>query len=515
MRWTISVLLALLFGTSVGVFAYRTYSPVLSSEYSVGGEVSPYELPQDLPESGKSLYLRREVLLPRLARHAWLEVLVQDISSVYVNGQLVGMYREAHPYNAGAILLDITPALRPGKNVIGIATAQRSYLPPAVHIDGEVRVSDEHPISLKDDWVCSGHFQRGASAYWFEQEFDDSKWPKPAIGEPRTMRGQVMAPPGSIRRPLTVQWISPPGSKNGQGAVRRDFQLPNAPESGWVRVQTTAPFRLAVNGSVVFDDRQQLAAELPYRPRFYIFDISPRLQRGDNHIAMTLQSSSETPHLAADFEVTDKSGETLYFETDASWLGVAGAPTDWLAEDIGSSWQPCRSEVGTIDSREMRARRYFAPAEYRTGWFNKHRINMAIWSLCAAVIAGLAALGLALVLRMFAPETPPSAPLAALAVPAAGCLAGMLLTYDSTITQRDVFQTRWLAYALGVLAAQWAVMLTAAMVLGNRRLRREIPLRSPHRFATISILMVLVSVGVFLRTRHLLVEPLHHDEVGA
>ena len=91
---------------------------------------------------------------------------------------------------------------------------------------------------------------------------------------------------------------------------------------------------------------------------------------------------------------------------------------DWMDSEVGSEWQPCRDEVGNVDTREMRTRRYFANANYRAGWISPLTQHLAVWSVAAGLIAGIGCVSVGWLRRQFAPHFPPHAAFAALAAPA-------------------------------------------------------------------------------------------------
>lgn len=86
-------------------------------------------------EAGEDLYLRRRVDLPA-ARKAWLEIEALDPSGeVYVNGKRAGVVENRRP-----VLLDVTPFVCPGANVLAIKVNPFTLKNPMGHMP------DDHAV---------------------------------------------------------------------------------------------------------------------------------------------------------------------------------------------------------------------------------------------------------------------------------------------------------------------------------------------------------------------------------
>src|SRR4051812_44646404 len=120
------------FSLAVGHLAWRALGPPRIPDYLVGGDVLALTAPD---HAGKHLYLRRKLFLSMRPRHAWLQVLGYDGLQVRINGQLLAS--RSMPGFPVAIVVDATPSLRTGPNVIAIVAEQASVgQPPVVAVEG-------------------------------------------------------------------------------------------------------------------------------------------------------------------------------------------------------------------------------------------------------------------------------------------------------------------------------------------------------------------------------------------
>jgi hypothetical protein len=292
------LILLIAFAVAVGDFAFRTWNPELAPKYMVEAEAQPLGLSSD-GTAGKHLYLRRSWHFTRPPEQAWIQLLGHDVMELYVNGRMAGRTDRKAQGEIAALATDITPFLHVGKNSIAIHVAQTTLnRPPAVAIHGECEFADgsQHPIDGASDWRATDVYDR-RGAFWFETEFEDEHWRAASVGEPVAWRGKVDLPPRAVTVPRQSYWILPAESRDGAAAFARNFELPGMPREGWLRVLATGPYRLAVNGWIVADDRFELAHEEQPDAIERTFDISALLKRGTNTISLAVTTAGEAPRL--------------------------------------------------------------------------------------------------------------------------------------------------------------------------------------------------------------------------
>jgi hypothetical protein len=554
------------FAVAVGHLAWHTFvGPSVTPKYFVGGAM-PALAGRD-PDA-KHLYLRRELYLSRPPQHAWLQVIGQDRLNVYANGELVA--EKALDGFPVAVLADITAYLRPGVNVIAIAAAQATVgRPPVVAVDGAYLLDDgEHRITPDECWRCRTVFERGA-AWWFSPDFKDRHWD---IAQQTTanLRAAITVPPGAITTPSKARWITPGSWADGSAGVRRAFDIPRRPCQAWLRVTASSSYRLAVNGILLDEQEEQLGTTTPVPPVRRTYDITSVVQRGRNCLAFVLTSAAGPPHLQADLEVEDQSGQLTSVKTDEGWLSRPGLPADWLdaePEDV-TAWQPCAVEAGELGMLPWQVRSKVMEISlpfFVLLWRGLGQVGLMVfiglltWRLSpgGATVgsqgrepleeaetsaaqprrgdsnptgAGTSAAPpglnrdmtpLSRGSRPWLPTAAPpglswqtAAPLV-LVPPTVLIATGLLATYDPRFGAQDVYCGLWLFLAIALVPLQWLILRRFskkgdAALFHEKELR---PLFWNGRRAELVLLSLLLLAGFWLRYRHLETEPMHWDEV--
>src|SRR5437870_1396949 len=169
---TIQAVILLAFSVVMGQFVWHSVGPPNSPDYFLGGTAAALTGPD--PEM-RHLYLRHKFYLSERPRHAWLQALTRGHVRIYVNGKTLA---DRSPDGfMGAILVDPTPLLEVGPNVIAIAAEQYSPRRPAmVTFDAGYTLTDgEHRLTTNESWRCSDKFERGMD-WWFMPAFDVRSW---------------------------------------------------------------------------------------------------------------------------------------------------------------------------------------------------------------------------------------------------------------------------------------------------------------------------------------------------
>ncbi|MFH0983216.1 MAG: glycosyltransferase family 39 protein [Planctomycetota bacterium] len=544
----------LTFGAAVGRFTFFTYGPAALINHLVGGNL---EVLRGAAPQGRDPYVRRTLYLPQRPRTAWAQLVGTDQVELYVNGAL--LLRRKSPLGPAAIVADLTPHLREGKNVLGVVARQGTLdRPPVVSVTGAYTLDDgEHSFGTDGPWRYAEHVDCGAD-YWFTPEFDDSHWPM-AQRERRTLRSIVPLPQGALTGPNIEKWIGPDVATAMRLNVRRGFDVPERLEYAWLRLQCTAPFRLAVNGNVLNSQENRLGTTMPVPATQWLYDLSAFVRHGANVVSLAVTTEQPPAHLRADIEVKGRSGTFYRVTSDAQWqwqsdAQVSTAPAEGGGSGVGESsrrqtgwkagptrgWQPCAEESGDLGILPWHSVRQQAPILLPFA-LALRRMAQEAGAMLLAMLLGWAA---AWAVTRWPPRrvrpgrtavgrrrlvTPSDArredisPALLALIPATIFLtAAMVAADDPRIAAQRVYRPLWLAMALGLVVVQWIVLRRRIRSAPTRNAeapghhdRPSVPKPWTTRPSIVWSLFVLVFVaGAYLRVRDIAARPLSPDEVS-
>jgi 4-amino-4-deoxy-L-arabinose transferase-like glycosyltransferase len=513
-RLTHFLILAAL-GAGLGHWLWRLLGPTPTpSDYVVGGNVTTLRAPES---HAKVLYLRRPLYLPQRPLSAWIEVVARDRLEVFVNGKSVGL-RENAGY-AVAVIADLAPHLETGDNVLAISAQQyTSEYPPEVAVRGACHFEEEDPeLTFGTDgrWRCQTVYERRGD-YWFTRNFDDARWPLAERGQ-ATLRAIVNSPPRAVTTPQRSRWIAPDAPTVAEVDMRGQIEVPESPRYAWLRLWSTTPYRLAVNGVVIDAKEEQLALTQPPPTIQWIYDVSALVRAGTNRVAAALSTEYPPPHLLLEMEVEGRSGRTYALATDESWQWRALPADDWLQPTPGAgAWRSCHVEQADVSRAPWHAPRrdveFVYPWTLRARWLVNEVLLMVVAALAVWQVT-------ALVTRRFLAADPTrpqrEISLATLAlVPTAVLLLGAIVaTYDPRVPDESVYRPLWLVLALLLIAAQWYFLRAS-----SRRPAGWTPLRNLHwRWGqrpdlVTSLVVAVVLCGAGLRLWGLTAQPVTPDE---
>lgn len=506
------------FAIVLGHFTWETWlSPVAPADYTVGGRVAVLESPE--PDT-RHLYLRRTIYLPQRPRAAWMRILSKDRVKLYVNGRLVeGQTLDGY---AVAVVVDIAPFLAIGPNVVAIHARQTSLRrAPAVSIDGAYTLSDgAHPLETDGKWYCGTAFERKAD-WWFGKDFDERHWPFARVST-QLLRAHAIMPPEMVTTPDRGYWITPPSVARDRAAVRKEFTVAGRPRQAWLRLTSTASYRLALNGTIIDQQESDLAVQVPWAPVRRLYDISPLIRSGSNVISIMLNSPRNLPRVLVDAEVTSEDGATCPITGDGTWLSQPGFPADWLALGPTSEngWEPCRVESGDLEVPPWGPRRQVMTVA--RPW--SMTLSLAAReALVMLFIATLAVFGCHWVERFLSNLLPrplrwSHAGVLALALPTLAGATAILATFDPRVPRQDVYRSVWLLLALASVPLQWTwLALTARGPCKTLASSKPTPGGAWGLDVGLairwSILILFACIGFWFRYRELASEPLQWDEV--
>ncbi len=507
-------LLLIAFSAALGHLAWHALvGPPPSTEYLVSGNGQALA---GADEHDRQLYVRRSLYLPRPPRHAWLQVVGRDRFRLYVNSRFLSeQILDGFPV---ATVVDLTPYLQAGHNVIAIAAHQSSIgRPPALAVDGAYFLDDgEHRLGSDAEWRCCNVFDRG-DRWWFETDFKDGHW-VPARIVSRSLCGKVSRPPRSVITAGMGKWLTPPRLERGVATVRRDFEVDGRPAQAWLRVTATCAYRLAVNGLLLDEQEEQLATTLPVPPVRRVYDLTGLVQRGANSVALALTSTSGLPHVLTDLEVENQAGVCQDWGSDGDWRSCPGLPPDWLdpASDHSADWQAGEVEPGDLGILPGQPQRQDVAIALPLALVLRRGFEQAVLMVLIGLATLLAGRLLARRLGAVWPEGVPKVEglvfLSLLPVTAA-IAAALLATYDPRVARQDVYQPKWVALAVAAVLIQWLALAAFACWRRLRSGERADGPAAPWVVRPTLVLAVLLGVGFWLRFQGIEGEPRQWDEV--
>lgn len=515
--------LLIAFSLLMGDFAYRTWTAPAVPEYQVSSTEAPLRVPAELA-ANKHLYLRRTVTLAESADYAWLQVIGHDAVQVFVNGQQVGQTARVGSGRVGATLLDITSNLRQGKNTVAIHARQliRDRL-PQVSIEGQCLFAHAEPISFDggEGWLASNLYDR-RGMFWYEVDYPDEHWAAADAGDPVDWTAQVDVPPGAIKTPRTATWIAPAAASSTSATFATTFELPQSPSASWLRVASTGPYRLAVNGWMVVDDRLQLSTTPENQVVEQTLDLTALLRPGTNTISLAVSEAGVVPRIEGELVATC-GDEEIHLATDKSWKSSADIAPTWMQPDLNSNqWQSCREEVGNGGVVPRSIQRQFNAYQRPTllSLLASAKWLAIVLGMAVVAVVGCTAVQQAIHAIRSESERPLPGSLSywALLPSTALAAAAGLMTWDLAWTSHDVYQPIYLWGLLTLVLVLWLglYVLAAWRPTSQTTTSAEgLPANSSGRIAFITCWVLLIALAGWLRTAWILAEPMHHDEVSA
>ncbi len=502
------------FSAGVGHLAWSTFGVPRAPDYVVGGEVTTLRAPEP---RGKRLYLRRCFHLPRRPKHAWVQVLARDRLELFLNGKRLDQ-RTADGYPV-ALVVDLTPHLHAGKNVLAVAAGQAitNHL-PEVAVTGAYWLEDvEHRFGTEGPWRCRAFYERRGD-YWFTTDFDDGHWPPAETGR-AALTVPISMPPRAVTTFPHGQCISPDIPSVGDVVLRRELTLPERARHAWLRVWSTAPYRLAVNGTIIDAKEEQLGTTQAPPATQWTYDVSPLVHSGTNVVSLALSTRCPPPHLLLDMEVEGRSGKVYPLGTDETWQWRAAPGHDWLASTIDSTkWRACQVEHGDVGRLRWKGARRLAefvlPWEFRASSVGAELGLVLLIALTTWVLTRIAT-RLLLVGDAERQRRGVSPAVLALVPSAALAIAGIMAVYDPRVPQDWVYRPGWLILVIGLVLVQW-VVLRVLLRRQTAALRSSAAPRPWTRRPGIAwcIVAILLVCGAVLRIRGMADQPLTPDESG-
>ncbi len=515
----LTILLA--FGLATGYYAYRVTRVGAPQDYPIGGRLSMLSYPTD-GEPAPHLYMRTTWSLTQRPVTAWIQAIGYDDIAVFVNGHRAGREPNEGTHRTAAVLLDIAPLLQVGQNCIAIAIRQMTQeRPPSVAVEGEYVYADgqRFPLGEPQSWLVSEIYDR-QGVYWYQNDFPDEQWVHPRVAENQLVYGTVDLPPASIRSHFDAPWIRSDFTAGATTRIAGTFEVADRPRGGWLRVVSTAPYRLAVNGHMIDDDLNQIGAMPPFRPSLVLYELDELLRAGTNTVAVSMVDPDDGVRIRADMQVTTAEGEVLTVRADENWYATSDLDADWVSPTLSAAdgWQKCTADQGFASMPPWSTKREFRDVEL-TGIPSIQRYLIAAWYVIMATLIGWTGSVLTGKLASWfasqhGAEVSPHLASLALIPGALIATAAMLVDFDPDYSRWDLYQPETLLLIGFVVLAQWALVLFLALTWTKLSARSS--LSAGLRWtATSSVMLVIGLVALWLRMDTITTEPIHHDEVGS
>lgn len=249
----------------------------------------------DSPSPSAFFRFEFEVVAP--AQRAWVKITAHESFNLYVNGDSLArqhLWRPSRPFQNGlsergqklypaepaialnyprayqwdghdnasfATLVDITPALRVGKNVLAVQAETRGTT-AAVRLDGEVWLSSGEQLVLdtSTSWRAATVPPGVSQPSWTRHEYDASDWSpaRETAGFPD--RAWRLAAPSAFALPFATPWMELGGQLEVPVWMETEWDLPGVPEEAWLRLLVGSNYDLFVNGRRVQQSRDWLPA---------------------------------------------------------------------------------------------------------------------------------------------------------------------------------------------------------------------------------------------------------------
>ena len=466
----------------------------------------------------RNLYLRHSFYLSDLPDSAWVKLMTHDLIEVYVNGTL--LETDQTETVSTTLVCDLKPFLHPGKNVLAIVV--RKYM---LQNEAELAVAGQYSIGksietigVNSGWKCSTRMDR-LGDYWNSVDFDDTQWLEPRRAQAR-FKAKLDIPPEVIVSAFDGQWISTRGADEHAVVLDREFAPPEPVIKGWLRVQSNANWRFALNGRVVTSEEKTLGAGIAASENAArIYEITPWVRGQNRSIRFLLRAEQSQPKMRADVVVVGLSGKTYTISTDSSWRYQPHGSESWtqLAGD-SDDWKS--SNVLTIDDRSISGKSYTtllpleAPPEMEWAKLGKKvgvMLLVALALLLTMEVLGLCCGGI----WSRAEDRNVRPAILAFILPTIMLALAILVTHDHRIPDSWLYRPGTLLVTLGLVVSQWLALLWLRYPLRDSfRSKQNLASLKWDSYVLIPVtLIAIVGFGAYLRFEQITARPLSPDEV--
>ncbi|NES85111.1 MAG: glycosyl transferase, partial [Moorea sp. SIO2B7] len=188
--------------------------------------------------------------------------------------------------------VDLTPYLRPGKNVIALEV-QKSKPNPRTIVEGAIYTPGSKSSLIKlttgaTPWGISTLAENQDQLRWFDGEFNDLNWQKALAISPSTEATYSKLSKSLFEQPLLGNWITGTQSDRGEVWLRSTWKVPKRHQRGFIRFAGEGDYSLLLNGSLVNRYHREDAQLL------HLYEVSNLLRSGTNTLSVRLSQPLET-----------------------------------------------------------------------------------------------------------------------------------------------------------------------------------------------------------------------------
>jgi hypothetical protein len=468
-------------------------------------------------DAGADACFRKEIYISQEVKRAWVKVAAPDDYVLYANGSRVDGRDRISTCVSG--VHDLTGRLEKGVNVIAVQVQRKTRPGPALAVvEGAVESTGGRTTPFASDatWKASSveERQKKGAVRWYARNFDDSRWKPARTGwarppgpvEPETVNPRI------VTCPFNARWIWHPSHNATTAYFTRDFVLPSGCEDAWIRVSGDENYVLLVND--VKTGTGQFGGS------FAIQDITPLLRKGRNTIGVKVWGDASVHGLYLEGFVSGRDGSETGIATGRDWkVIVPPTSTDRLPEPSDPSWKEA-APLGDYLSRpwgilSMQVRENTLPFDYQL----KNGMKTAafvlfvsllvflLWRVSGAVISR--ARGVSAAEGCLRDSVGHIAPLLLLLI---ACGLG----YDYRFPADFPFHKAVLAAVVFVFLGLKGWILLENTTGRGQPADRIAASRPPFRDGvalSLILLVVIASLGAFVRLRDLDSQSLSHDEI--
>lgn len=243
---------------------------------------------------------RHDFMLHEDVEHAWVRIAAQGGFELIINGDPIGAWtywRPTRPFQNGLtasgqrltssdpamalnfpreyqwtghanertpVYFDIRPHLQKGKNSISVETEGR-HPKPAFILTGNIHLASGRTVPLNSNatWSAEPVPVGTTQVEWVRPEIRLDGWRKaePWLRGPRT--GHTIVPAEAFEKPFTAKWIglNPLNdSRAGFEELVLQWDQNKPPENALLRIASTAPYAITLNGRPVRPDSRERSA---------------------------------------------------------------------------------------------------------------------------------------------------------------------------------------------------------------------------------------------------------------
>lgn len=265
-------------------------------------------------------YFRKTITISDVPTRAYLRIAAPDYFELYVNGAKLGDSTFLSAYTSD--IFDIAPYLAPGKNVIAIMTARKTYPPVSeVAVSGLWRNDKTiHPLLSDATWrvAIREERQQNGETRWHDQAFDDQYWAKPIVSShgARTIISQRPWLTEKVFEEAIGGSVIEPAQR-GQAITatfRRELDIKGSRiNNAWIGVTGDGTYSLSVNSVPV------TVASTTSNQYMDAYNITELLKRGRNIVMVDIATRRPNPRLVTAGTV-EVDGQRYALHSDAQWL---------------------------------------------------------------------------------------------------------------------------------------------------------------------------------------------------